>query len=367
MATVKKKIDEDLINKINLAQDKEPILILDKLSKKYGSFLAVNNVNIEVCKGETIGLVGPNGAGKTTIIKMLAKILRPTSGRILIRNKENRLSDLHKSRKESIKLGFLIDIPAFYDMTAFQLLCYFALLQNYPKENLNNRIDELLAQFKLLDWKHKKVKNFSKGMTQKLGIIQALIHDPDIIILDEPQSGLDPKARINIRHFIRNLQNQGKTIFVASHMLYEISEVCDKIALISHGDIIGFDTIDNLESSLKIKELKCQIIDDFQDKDVHDLLDRITHKLKDYLDKELDSDISDFPVLYNDKKHTLKIYYDGKVESRAAILKILIKDFDLNITAFTQPKASKLERIYSEMVIDDERDTKQNNKKWWKR
>lgn len=352
---------------ISKFEENKPVLKLENVSKKYGSFLAVNNINIEVFKGETIGLVGPNGAGKTTIIKMIAKLLRPNKGRILIKSSENeKLIDLHKSRNNYTRLGFLIDIPYFYNMTAFQLLKYFALLQDYPKKKVNSRINELLNLFKLSDWKHKKVKKFSKGMTQKLGIIQAIIHDPEIIILDEPQSGLDPKARIDIRRFIRVLKAQGKTIFVSSHMLYEISEVCDKIALINHGNIIGFDTIDNLEKLLKKKEIKCQVIDNIQNDKVDDLIINITEKIKNYLDNKLDPHISKCPVVYNNEKKTFKIYYDGKSESRAAILKILVKEFDLNITAFTQPTASKLESIYSEMIIDDDREVNPK-KRWWRK
>ncbi|MFX1500740.1 MAG: ABC transporter ATP-binding protein, partial [Promethearchaeota archaeon] len=215
----------------------EVVMKFENLTKKYGNFTAVNNINLEVCKGETIGLVGPNGAGKTTTIKMIAKILRPNSGRILIRTNESELEDLQNISSTFNQIGFLIDIPAFYNMTAYQLLRYFANLHNYPKDQIDKRINELLQLFKLTEWKHEKVKKFSKGMTQKLGIIQALIHDPDIIILDEPQTGLDPLARVEIRKHIRRLQSIGKTIFVASHMLYEISEVCDKIALINYGSI----------------------------------------------------------------------------------------------------------------------------------
>ena len=150
----------------------ETVIKLENLTKKFGNFTAVNKINLEVCKGETIGLVGPNGAGKTTTIKMIAKILRPNEGRILIKTNNGELQDLHGISAALSKMGFLIDIPNFYNMTAFELLRYFAKLQHYPKDKINDRIDELLKFFKLTDWKFKNVKTFSKGMTQKLGIIQ---------------------------------------------------------------------------------------------------------------------------------------------------------------------------------------------------
>lgn len=334
----------------------EIVIKLENLTKRFGNFTAVDKIDLEVCRGETIGLVGPNGAGKTTTIKMIAKILRPNSGRILIRTNHSELLDLQNVSSTISQMGFLIDIPNFYNMTAFQLLKYFAKIQKYPKDKTETRINELLIRFKLTEWKHEKVKNFSKGMTQKLGIIQAIIHDPDIIILDEPQTGLDPLARIEIRKYIRDLQSQGKTIFVASHMLYEISEVCDKIALINYGKIIGFDTVENLAKSLKINVLNCILLKPLNTSDIDPLLNRLSEKLSPYLDQNLDTKISKIPVRYKPEKQEFKFYFDGKSESRGEILKTLIKAFesDFTVVAFTQPKTSQLEMVYSQMVKNNE-------------
>ena len=338
----------------------ETVIKLENLTKKFGNFTAVNKINLEVCKGETIGLVGPNGAGKTTTIKMIAKILRPNEGRILIKTNNGELQDLHGISAALSKMGFLIDIPNFYNMTAFELLRYFAKLQHYPKDKINDRIDELLKFFKLTEWKFKNVKTFSKGMTQKLGIIQALIHDPDIIILDEPQTGLDPMARIDIRKFLRDLQSTGKTIFVASHMLYEISEVCDKIALINHGEIIGFDTVENLAISLKANELNCVLLKTIEPMNLKPILERLTIRLQSYLDEDLDPRISKIPIAYNQENQGFKIFFDGKKESKVEILKILIKEFesDFSVVSYIQPRTSQLERVYIEMIEMDDKDNK---------
>jgi ABC-2 type transport system ATP-binding protein len=342
----------------------EVVLKLENLTKRFGNITAVNDVNLEVYRGETIGLVGPNGAGKTTTIKMIAKILRPNSGRILIRPNGRELQNLAKISRTLSQIGFLIDIPAFYNMTAYQLLRYFANLQNYPKDKIDQKIDELLERFKLSEWKFKLVKNFSKGMTQKIGIIQAIIHDPDIIILDEPQTGLDPLARVEIRKFIRELQSQGKTIFVASHMLYEISEVCDKIALINYGSIIGFDTVENLALKLKTSELDCELLEPIDASELGPIIDRLIEKLNPYLDKELDPKISKIPVKYNPEQQMFKFYYDGLIDSKGKILKLLIKEFesDFTVISFTQPKTSQLERVYAEMVKDNDLKDKRTSK-----
>jgi len=330
----------------------ETVIKLENLTKKFGNFTAVNNINLEVCRGETIGLVGPNGAGKTTVIKMIAKILRPNSGKILIRTNGKELKDLRHVSTTISQIGFLIDIPNFYNMTAYQLLKYFGKIQRYPKDKLNNRIDELLAFFKLSEWKFERVRNFSKGMVQKLGIIQAILHDPDLIILDEPQTGLDPLARIEIRRYLRELQSLGKTIFIASHMLYEISEICDKIALINYGKIIGFDTVENLALTLKTSEINCLLIEPLDAEKLPPLLNRMVERLNPYLDQNLDPNISKIPILYNPEHQGLKLYFNGKIESKGEILKILVNEFesDFTVISFTQPKTTQLERIYTQMV-----------------
>jgi len=336
----------------------ETVIKLENLTKKFGNFTAVNNINLEVCKGETIGLVGPNGAGKTTTIKMIAKILRPNEGRILISTENGELQDLQGISAALSKMGFLIDIPNFYNMTAYELLRYFAKLQHYPKDKINDRIDELLKFFKLTAWKFKNVKTFSKGMIQKLGIMQALIHNPDIIILDEPQTGLDPLARIEIRKFLRDLQSTGKTIFVASHMLYEISEVCDKIALINHGEIIGFDTVENLAITLKANELNCVVLEPIIPEKLGPILARMTDRLQSYLDQDLDPRISKIPIVYNQDNQGFKIFFNGKKESKVEILKVLIREFetDFSVVSYIQPRTSQLERVYIEMIsMDDEK------------
>jgi len=333
----------------------ETVIKLENLTKKFGNFTAVNSINLEVRRGETIGLVGPNGAGKTTTIKMIAKILRPNAGKILIRTNDSELKDLAHVSSTVSQIGFLIDIPNFYNMTGYQLLKYFAKIQRYPKDKLENRIDELLELFKLSEWKHERTRNYSKGMVQKLGIIQAILHDPDIIILDEPQTGLDPLARIEIRKYLRKLSKLGKTIFVASHMLYEIAEICDKIALINYGKIIGFDTVDNLALTLKTSEINCVLLNPLPAEKLAPLLTRMVDRLNPYLDQNLDPNTAEIPIIYNIEHQGLKLYFDGKKESKGEILKILVKEFesDFTVVSFIQPRTTQLERVYSQMVTEN--------------
>jgi len=363
MSNLKTDLEIDDINSVESSISEEKfktqgapkvVMRLENLSKHFRKFVAVDKINIEVHEGETIGLVGPNGAGKTTTIKMIAKLLRPSSGQILVLNKEGNLQPLNGNSKNLIKFGFLIDQPFFYDMTAYQILRYFARAQSYPKKKVNARIDELLELFKLSKWKHQKVNTFSKGMRQKTGIIQSLLVNPQIIILDEPQTGLDPKARIEIRGTIRELQKMGKTIFVASHMLHEISEVCDKIALINNGKIVAFDTIENLEKNLKEKELNCQLLDPVPLENLDAIIHRLTEKLEPYVDGHEHTE-GKMHLKYNPEKQSFKIYYDGKRESRGEILELFLSEFKSTnkVISFTQPKTSKLEKIYLEMILED--------------
>lgn len=330
----------------------EIVLKIDNLSKKFKKFVAVNSINLEVNKGEIVGFVGPNGAGKTTTIKLIAKLLRPTSGSILIKTKGGSLRDIHAESHDPESIGFLIDIPVFYDSTPYVLLKHYLQLYRYPKDKIDQRIDELLEYFDLINWKRKRIKKFSKGMKQKLGIIQAIIHDPEIIFLDEPQTGLDPKARIKIRQYLKSLKEQKKTIFIASHMLHEISEICEKVAFINNGEIIKFDRIENLEKILKTNGIECQLLEPIPMEQFTLVEKKLKERLAPYLDKNLDSTFVDSPIQYQPLSKNLTIYYDGKPESKGEIFKILGKEFDSEFTviSFSQSKISLLENLYLEEI-----------------
>lgn len=332
-----------------------PLIKFENLTKDFGQIRAVDNLNLEVYEGEIIGLVGPNGAGKTTVIKMLANILTPSQGRILLKDKNNKLQDVVSNPNILNKSGFLIDIPSFYEgITAYELLKYFAKLQNYPKNMVESRIDEVLQLIDLFEWKHQKVKIFSKGMKQKLGLAQALIHDPQIVVLDEPQIGLDPKARVDIRNILKDLQKNGKTIFLASHMLYEISEVCDKIALINRGILLEFDKISELEKKLPMHEIKCLLLDPIESEYVGSILSMLEDKLKSYLVEASTYTNQQHHILYDPSVKGLKILYDGKEDTQNKILTTLIKETNLKITSFFTPKTYQLESIYMALIKRDE-------------
>src|SRR6056297_1923233 len=219
------------------------------LTKRFGDFTAVYNVNLQIYRGEILGFLGPNGAGKSTTMKMMARLLKPTEGNVYICN-NGTMEVLNDKSKDYLldKIGFLIENPAFYEkMTPRDILTYFGGLKGYPDDKIDKRVEKVVEMVGMSEWIDKKLGTFSKGMRQKIGIVSAIVHDPDIVVLDEPHSGLDPTARIEVRDFIIKLREMGKTIFLSSHLLYEVSEVADRVAIISHGRVMAIDTLENLE------------------------------------------------------------------------------------------------------------------------
>ena len=330
----------------------QSILKFENVSKTYGNLLALDGISFSVNQNEIVGLIGPNGAGKTTALKLIARLLIPNEGRILIKTRKGHLQDIRIHEKNLIEMGFLIDIPHFYNTNPASLLRLIAKIRNYPKDQIEDRMDTLLKSFNLYEWKYKKIKTFSKGMVQKLGFCTAIIHDPEVVILDEPQTGLDPQSRIIIREYLRNLKKEGKTIIISSHLLEEIREICDKIALINQGKLVGYDTIDNLEITYKTKELICEIEKPIALSDRKELLEKIEQLLYNYLEKENDDSIVKDAISYNSDKQCILIKYNGLNTAKSKILEILSQYLSnsLKITSFYEPKITQLERIYSKMI-----------------
>jgi len=213
-------------------------LAVDKLSKTFNSDFyvrkipAVREVSFDIEEGETFGFVGHNGAGKTTTIKMLVGLIYPTSGRAEIFGRP--LGDASTRQK----IGFLPERPYFYEyLTAVEALNYYGALHGMKKAELKPRVGELLALMDLSDAAERPMKGYSKGMLQRFGMAAALIHDPAMVILDEPMSGLDPLGRGQIKEIIADLKRRGKTIFFSSHILSDVEQLCDRVALIAHGRI----------------------------------------------------------------------------------------------------------------------------------
>jgi ABC-2 type transport system ATP-binding protein len=216
------------------------------LSKTYSSFrktnvLALEDISLSVLPGTIYGLLGPNGAGKTTLVKILLSVTYPSKGSARILGSD--ISD-YSIRK---RIGYLPENHKFpLYLSGEEVLRYFGRMSGTEEDKLSSRIDELLALVKLSNWKKRKIKTYSKGMMQRLGLAQALINDPDLIFLDEPTDGVDPIGRIEIREILSLLKDKGKTIFINSHLLSEIEMICDRVAILNKGRLIKEGTVREL-------------------------------------------------------------------------------------------------------------------------
>ncbi len=212
------------------------------LVKKYGNHVAVNHLNFTVEKGKIYGFLGPNGAGKSTTMNMITGYIASTEGEVLI-DGHNILEEPEVAKK---KIGYLPEIPPLYqDMTVQEYLNFAAELKMIPKEKRKANIEEVMSTTKTIEVKNRLIKNLSKGYKQRVGLAQALLGYPEIIILDEPTVGLDPKQIIEIRDLIKGL-GQKHTVILSSHILSEVSAVCDHVLIIDKGKLVASDTPENL-------------------------------------------------------------------------------------------------------------------------
>ena len=217
------------------------------LVKDYGGHLAVDHLSFTVEDGQIYGFLGPNGAGKSTTMNIMTGYLGATKGEVLI-DGHNILEEPEQAKK---CMGYLPEVPPLYtDMTVYEYLVFAAKLKKLPKDSIKASISEVMELVKIQDVKGRLIRNLSKGYRQRVGMAQAILGKPDVIILDEPTVGLDPKQIIEIRDMIRELGRK-HTVILSSHILSEVSAVCDHIMIISHGKLIASDTPENLERQLE--------------------------------------------------------------------------------------------------------------------
>ena len=293
------------------------------LSRSFGKTIAVNNLDLAVPQGSLYGLIGPNGAGKTTTIRMLTGLLEPSSGEILIEGN----STHHDWRQLSHKIGYMPDFFGVYDdMLVWEYLDFFGRCHNLPTQKRSKVVDELLDLVDLAEKRNDYVESLSRGMRQRLCLAHTLVHDPQILLLDEPASGLDPRARIEMRELLRELGAMGKTIILSSHILHELAELCDSIGIIEKGTLVYSGSLEEIRlKALQSRTFRLRLISDY---------DAAIQKISQF------QGVSE--VLKN--RDHIEISFQGNDDETADFLSRMIAE-GIRITSFSE-KASDLEEIF---------------------
>jgi ABC-2 type transport system ATP-binding protein len=229
------------------------MLELKGITKKYQVYPAVDHVSFSIAPGEILGYLGPNGAGKSTTIKMLTGLLEPTSGDILFQGKKIK-KDMVGYKK---KVGYVPEEPDIYPhLSAYDYLLMVGRLRQIPEKELNDKIERFMDLFKLSLEMQSAISSYSKGMVQKVLLSAALLHDPEILLLDEPLSGLDVETSMIIKGLVNQLSKEGKIIFYCSHILEVVEKVCSRVIIIHKGKILTDDSVENLRHLMKVPSLE---------------------------------------------------------------------------------------------------------------
>jgi ABC-2 type transport system ATP-binding protein len=236
------------------------VIAVEQLTKTYGARAALDHVSFEVPQREIFGFVGPNGAGKTTTLRILAALLEPTEGKAYIDG-----ADVTKDReKVHTKIGYMPDFFGVYDqLTVGEYLDFYAACYRQPKRRRQKIVDDLLALVGMTERKHQLVDTLSRGLKQRVCLARSLVHDPAVLLLDEPASGLDPRARVEMREILKELQGMGKTIIISSHILPELTELCTMIGIIDHGRMRAVGSVRDVIARLSSgRRLRITVIDE---------------------------------------------------------------------------------------------------------
>jgi ABC-2 type transport system ATP-binding protein len=295
------------------------------LTRYFGKLDAVENLDLKISSGSLFGLIGPNGAGKTTTLRMLAGLLEPTYGEIRI----NELPIRKYWREIQWQIGFMPDFFGVYeDLLVWEYLDFFARCYKLDPERRRRSIDELLELVDLTEKRDAYVNTLSRGMRQRLCLAHALVHDPQVLLLDEPASGLDPRARVEMRELLRELRAMGKTILLSSHILTELAELCDSIAILERGKLVVSGSLDEIHRQVAgHRLLRLVLITDLsQAEAVLKTQPGITQIYRPDADTVLSA---------NGAAHQVDIEFDGDAAATADLLEALVQA-GVRLTSFSE-------------------------------
>ena len=302
---------------------------VEDLKIHYGEFVAVDNLSFSVKKGSVFGLIGPNGAGKTTTIKAIATLIEPTYGEIKLGD----TSVLHQPEEARSMLGYMPDFPPVYDDLRVEEFCdLFAHAYGQSATERKEKVDLALAQTDLADKRRDLCKSLSRGMKQRALLAKTLVHDPSVMLLDEPGANLDPKARIDMRNLLRKLADQGKTILVSSHVLTELEDLCDEIGIMRNGKMVVCGSLEEITQSKHTQRtLEIELLKSFPE-------------LKQWVEQH--ATLSGLKETNESKTH-FQIIHSGSREEVPEILSQMV-GLGVEVTSFTTRK-SKVEDLFLEI------------------
>ena len=303
-------------------------IVLEGLTKVYGDFVAVDDVDMRVKKNSFTGFLGPNGAGKSTTLKILTNLTKATSGSAYL----NGIDVTQDFKGALANVGVVVETPEFYPyLTPHETFSYVGELNGMSKESIAARGDEILELLKMTENADKRIGEFSKGMKQRIALGQALLVDPEIIILDEPTSGLDPRGMVEMREILKGLSSTGLTIFMSSHIMQEVSYLCDHVAIIERGRIITDGDVKDLLSMNGMRHVEIATINDISD---------------DHL-----ATIGSWEQVESVTRlttHRMQIKLDGGDKEQAEIM-VLLNSLNLGIVD-VHSEGANLEKLYMELV-----------------
>lgn len=317
---------------------------VENITKKYGSFTAVNDISFEIEEGEIVGFLGPNGAGKSTTMNMITGFIEPTSGKIIV----DGYNISKKPKKAKRQIGYMPEgVPLYTDLTVKEFVTYMAELKGVPKKERKEKVEKALEDTGLIDVKNKLTRNLSRGYKQRVSMAGALVSNPKVIILDEPTVGLDPKQVTEIRALIKNLGKE-HTVILSSHILSEVSQICNRVIIINKGKIIAIDTPENLEKKVVRDNTVYVTVEDPENK-----MDSVKDKLENVQEIKLIEE-------NEDKTKKYKITADDGVDLRKNIFDTFAKE---EITIFEMKKSDvTLEDAFMQLINSQDENTEEQEK-----
>jgi len=303
------------------------------LGKDYGRFTALKALDLTVQEGTSLGFLGPNGAGKSTTIKIMTHLIRPSRGQATLFG----LDVQRQPTRALTRVGAVIETPEFYGyLSPLETLAYVGRLRRMARADIGARSEAVLKEVRMGEWAGHRIQEFSKGMKQRLAIAQALLHEPDLLVLDEPTSGLDPRGMAEMRDLIKSLKGKGRTIFMSSHLLGEVQETCDEVALLNHGELLLHGSVRDLSRGSGRSTFQATFLRSPVEADLAALsgtagVDEVT--------------------AVGDGVYDLKI--SGGEPAQAAILEAMVRQ-GLQVTSF-RPLGSPLEQLYLDRIQESDR------------